>query len=77
MSALLRPITKAFDSILERRLLPIRSITAQVRRGLRCLHVLPALHVAGGWGGSWAQHSTVIAGRRYTGSHREIGCLMA
>mgnify|MGYP001810958907 CR=1 FL=1 len=31
VSDLLKPIMKAFDSILERRLLPIRSITAQAR----------------------------------------------
>lgn len=31
VAVLLKPLTKAFDSILERRLLPIRSITAQVR----------------------------------------------
>jgi len=43
---LLKPITKAFDNVLERRLLPIRSITAQVAPDTlpSCHAVLANLH---------------------------------
>lgn len=56
---LLRPIIQAFDSILERRLLPIRSITAQVRTR-RCPFALP-----NSMRGVWQQFEANISHRMF------------
>jgi hypothetical protein len=49
---LLKPVMKAFENILDRRMLPIRSITSQVRAGVGVWWVAGGV---GGWGGCMAR----------------------